>query len=72
MRVRINKPRFLGALIAYLEECDCAVVQAGATEVEVFMPEPPHEQAARMELNVYLIAWRIRHTGVTAQIIRRV
>jgi hypothetical protein len=69
MRVRINKPRFLGALIAYLEECDCAVMRAGRTEVEVFMPEPHHEQAARMELGVYLTAWRMRHTGVTAQII---
>jgi len=69
MRVQVSDARFLRDLLAYLRECGCVAEQASGTEADVFMPELHSERAARMELGIYLAAWRVRHEGVAAQII---
>jgi hypothetical protein len=67
MRVQVSDARFLRDLLAYLRACDCVVEQASSTEADVsFSSASP--RAARMELDVYLTAWSIRHQDVAARV----
>jgi hypothetical protein len=69
MRIRINEPRLLPDLMAYLRDCDCVVEPVSPTEIAVEIPAAPTHLAARMEVRVYLTAWRIRNEGATTEII---
>ena len=71
MRVQISDARLLRDLLRYLRECGCVAEQASAAEAEVFMPKVRSKRAARMELGIYLTAWRARHEGVVAVMIDR-
>lgn len=68
MRVRVSDPARLRALIGYLRERGCVTEQANAREADVYLPAIRNDRAARMELQVYLAAWR-RNEGVTAEVI---
>jgi hypothetical protein len=69
MRVRISDARLLPDLIGYLRECECVAEKVSATEVEVSVPTSQSDRAWRMEVRVYLTAWRIRHQGTEAEIV---
>jgi hypothetical protein len=69
MRVQVSNARLLRDLLQYLRECGCVAEQASTTEADVFLPELESEPAARLELGIYLAAWRVRHEGVAAVII---
>ena len=63
MRVRVGDRAHLRDLIAFLRECGCVAEQAGATELDVFVPAAPNDRAARTEVDVYLAAWRVKSGG---------
>ena len=69
MRVRVSDQSRLQDLIRYLREGGCIAEQARADTLDVFMPSVPNQQLARMELGVYLTAWRIRNPGVEPRIL---
>jgi len=70
VRVQVNDARLLRDLLLFLRKCGCVAEQASANELEAFLPETPHEQAARMELRVYLDGWAARQdAGVRAEIV---
>lgn len=69
MRVRVSDPARLRDLILYLRECGCVAEQASARETEVYLPAIRDARGARMELGIYLTAWRIRNEGVTTEVI---
>ena len=69
MRVKVSDSRALRDLILYLRECGCVAEQASATEADVYLPAVRSERAARMEIGVYLTAWRVRHEGVDAELL---
>ena len=72
MRVQISHARLLRDLLEYLRECGCVAEQVSKAEADVSLPELNNEPVgARLELGIYLTAWRVRHEGVAAVIIDR-
>jgi hypothetical protein len=69
MRVRVSNPARLHDLARHLRECGCVAEQASRNELDVFAPQTPNDQAARMEVEVYVSAWQVAHEDVEAQII---
>ncbi len=69
MRVRVSNQSRLQDLIRYLREGGCIAEQAGADILDVFMPSVPNQQQARLQLDIYLTAWRIRNPGLDAQLL---
>jgi hypothetical protein len=69
VRVRVSDRSRLQDLIRYLREGGCIAEQAGADTLDVFMPSVQNQQQARMELGVYLTAWRIRNPGVETKVL---
>jgi hypothetical protein len=69
MRIRLSDPASLDDLADYLRECGCMADPLGADELEVFQLRSPNEHAERMEVGVYVTAWRSQHPGVTAEIV---
>ena len=69
MRIRVSDERHLRDLILFLQECGCVAEQASADEAEVFVPSSRNEQAARLEVGLYLSAWRIRDETASAEIV---
>jgi hypothetical protein len=68
MRVRVNDPRHLRDLLLHLRECGCVAEQVSADEADVTVPAAPDPRAARLEVGVYLVTWRIRTVGGSAEI----
>jgi len=69
MRIRVSDPARLQSLIRYLREVGCIAEQASEHTLDVFMPGVPTQREARMELGVYLMAWRVRNPGVEAKLL---
>jgi hypothetical protein len=69
VRIRISDPASLDDLADYLHECGCIADPLGANELEVFQLRSPNEHAERLEVGVYLTAWRSQHPGVNAEIV---
>ncbi len=69
MRVRVSDQGRLNDLIGYLREGGCIAQQAGADTLDVFVPSASKEQQARMELAIYLTAYRLRNPGVETRIL---
>ena len=58
MKILLSDAAFLGELIAYLECEGCIVQQVGPNLVEVSRLSSVRHDHARMELDLYLQAWR--------------
>ena len=69
MRVRVSDRARLQDLIRYLREGGCIAEQADANTLDVFMPSVPDRRQARMELGIYLTAWRVRNPGVETKLL---
>ncbi len=63
MRVKVSERRHLRDLILFLRECGCVAEQASQDEIDVFVPAAPDDRAGRMEVDVYLAAWRVKSGG---------
>ena len=69
MRVHVSDTHLLDDLLHYLRECGCVVEGASGDEADVFLPGTPDVRSARVELDVYITAWRVRNGGVAAGIV---
>jgi hypothetical protein len=69
MRVKVSNPSLLPDLAQHLRECGCVAEQASANELDVYAPETANPAAARMEVDVYIAAWRVSHEGVDVEIV---
>ena len=69
MRVRVSDWARLQSLIRYLREAGCIAEQASEDTLDVFMPALPAQREARMELGIYLTAWRVRNPGVETKLL---
>jgi hypothetical protein len=61
MKILLSDAALLGELIAYLEGEGCIVQQVGPNLVEVSRLSSVRHDHARMELDLYLQAWRAAH-----------
>ena len=69
MRVRVSNPALLRDLIRHLRECSCVAEQASRDELDAYAPQTPNKQAARLEIELYIMAWRAAHEGEEAEIV---
>jgi hypothetical protein len=68
MRIYLGSPELLHDLLESLERWAWHVDAVDETGVYVSPPVGVPEDAAALELDLYLRAWRARHPGVTAVI----
>ena len=69
MRAKVSDARTLRDLILFLRECGCVAEQTSADEADVFLPSSRDQQAARMEVSVYLSAWSQRAETASAELL---
>jgi hypothetical protein len=58
MKVRVSDPKRLRELVSHLESRGCEVSPVDEATVEVTL-EVPLEEAARLELDLYLRVWEV-------------
>jgi hypothetical protein len=64
MYVHLSDPSLVDDLLAFLRTRQCVVVTDPAGRIAVSIPESTREDAARLELDLYLQVWRAIHPGV--------
>jgi hypothetical protein len=68
MNLCLTDPELMPDLLAFLRRVHCVAEQTGADTVEVSLPEALDDDQARMEIDLYLWAWRLIHPGTDVQI----
>ena len=58
MEIHLDDPRHTGDLIAFLERACCGVERLGDASLRVRIPDSPLPEGERLELTLYLQAWR--------------
>ena len=58
MRVWIGDPALLGDLAEWLRDSGCVVEEEGPKTLRVSIPKSLREDAARLELALYLSTWQ--------------
>lgn len=66
MRVRVSDPALTGDLAAFLRRMGCVAEPEKEGFVAVSIPRSLREDAARLELDLYLRAWEATKGGVLA------
>ena len=69
MRVHVGDSDQLHDLLHYLRQCGCVAEPVSADEADVVLPRSPDERSARVELSVYVTAWRVLNDGASAEIV---
>lgn len=69
MSVRTGDPARLRELASFLENLGCEVSAVDAVTLEVVAPEAQRDDAAELEVDLYLRVWEAR-TGTPASRIR--
>jgi hypothetical protein len=69
MRIRISDSELARDLLDYLGRNECVAIQTSRDIVAVSLSQPFPYDAARMELDLRLAAWRGRHSHVRAVVI---
>jgi hypothetical protein len=67
MKVEISDPSLADDLLSFLRRAHCEAEHAGSGTLAVSLPASIPEEAARLELEAYLMAWRTLHPGVRAR-----
>jgi hypothetical protein len=70
MRVHLSDPTLMDDLVAFLERASCIVSQEGADIVAAALPEAESDEQARLELQLYLLAWQALHPATEARLTR--
>jgi hypothetical protein len=68
MNLLLTDPELMPELLTFLRRVHCVATQTGADTVEVSLPEALDDEQARMEIDLYLWAWRLIHPGADVQI----
>ncbi|MGH2932763.1 MAG: hypothetical protein ACRDKK_07880 [Gaiellaceae bacterium] len=69
MKILLSDAAFLDDLIAYLYSVGCIVDQVGPNLVEVSRLSSIRHDQARMEIDVFLEAWKSTHPEVTVRLV---
>lgn len=69
MKILLSDAAFLDELIAYLVSEGCIVERVGPNLVEVSRLSSVRHDQARMELDLYLQAWRAAHPDVDVKLL---
>jgi hypothetical protein len=67
MKVEISDPSLADDLVSFLRRARCEAEHAEGGTLAVNLPASLPEEAARLELEAYLTAWRSLHPGVRAR-----
>jgi hypothetical protein len=69
VKILLSDAAFLDELVAYLDTEGCIVEQIGPNLVEVSRLSSVRHDQARMELDLFLQAWKAAHPGAEARIL---
>jgi len=69
VKILLSDAAFLDDLIAYLYSVGCIVDQVGPNLVEVSRLSSIRHDQARMEIDVFLEAWKSTHPEVTVRLV---
>jgi hypothetical protein len=69
VKILLSDAAFLDELIAYLNREGCIVEQVGPNLVEVSRLSSVRHDQARMELDLYLRAWRAVHPEADVRLV---
>ena len=69
MKILLSDAAYLDDLIAYLFSVGCIVDQIGPNLVEVSRLSSIRHDQARMEIDVFLEAWKSTHPEVTVRLV---
>ena len=69
MKILLSDAAFLDDLIAYLYSVGCIVDQVGPNLVEVSRLSSIRHNQARVEINVFLEAWKSSHPEVAVRLL---
>ena len=71
MRIRVQDAADIDGLVAFLEERDYVVEQIGPNTIEVSRLSSVRHDRIRMELDLFLRAWRAAHPEADAELVER-
>jgi hypothetical protein len=63
MKIRLSDPELVDDLLAFLRGKHCVAEQLSDGTLEVSLPEATRQDAAALELDLYLRAWEAGHRG---------
>jgi hypothetical protein len=66
MKVQVNDPSLVEDLAETLRKSQLVVARTGPSELEVRFPWPLREDAASLELDLYLRVWEATHEDAHA------
>lgn len=69
MRIRLNNPALIGDLVDFLRRNECEAVPMGRDLVVVSLSHTLPYDAARLELDVHLGDWALRHADANAVVL---
>lgn len=69
MKIRVHDAADLNGLIAFLEERDYVAEQVGPNTIEVSRLSSVRHNHVRMELDLFLQAWRLTHPDARAEFV---
>ena len=70
MRVRVSNPALVGNLAGFLRHAGCIAAVSNGGQLLVTIPKSLREDAARLELDLYLRTWEILNAPATAHRVR--
>ncbi len=68
MEIHLDDSRHTGDLVAFLERACCGVERLGGGRLRVRIPDSPLPEGERLELTLYLQAWRAVHPDAHVRI----
>jgi hypothetical protein len=68
MHIRLRNPELLPEFLAFLRRAHCAAEQVGPDALVASVPEAADERQARLEIDLYLRAWRILHPAADVEV----
>jgi hypothetical protein len=67
MKIRLSDPSLIGDLLEFLRARECVVEPASEDTLDVELPVAMRDDAAALELDLYLRVWEATHPGVLAE-----
>jgi hypothetical protein len=64
VKVKLSEPALADDLVSFLRRAQCEAERGENGTLTVTLPDALPEEAARLELEAYLTAWRALHPGV--------
>ena len=69
MKIRVQDAADIDGLVAFFEERDCVTEQIGPNTIEVSRLSSVRHDHVRIELDLFLKAWRVAHPEAHAEFV---